>query len=80
MRPCASGIAESCSAFRSTAWSRRKEHRCRDHLALAALLEPGDEVMLERPTYGLLADLARYFGATVRRIERRPEHDFALFA
>jgi aspartate/methionine/tyrosine aminotransferase len=49
-----------------------------NHLALAALLEPGDEVVLERPTYGLLLDLVRYFGATVRRLERRPENDFAL--
>lgn len=49
-----------------------------NHLALASLLEPGDEVVLERPTYGLLLDLLRYFGASVRRIERQPEKDFAL--
>jgi len=49
-----------------------------NHLALASLLEPGDEVVLELPTYGLLLDLLRYFGASVRRIERRPENDFAL--
>jgi aspartate/methionine/tyrosine aminotransferase len=49
-----------------------------NHLALASLLEPGDEVVLEVPTYGLLLDLLRYFNASVRRIERRPQNDFAL--
>jgi aspartate/methionine/tyrosine aminotransferase len=49
-----------------------------NHLALAALLEPGGEVVLEVPTYGLLLDLLRYFRASVRRIERRAENDFAL--
>lgn len=49
-----------------------------NHLAFACLLEPGDEVLLEMPTYGLLLDLARYFGASVRRIERRFEENFAV--
>jgi aspartate/methionine/tyrosine aminotransferase len=49
-----------------------------NHLAFACLLEPGDEVVLETPTYGLLLDLARYFGASVRRVERRLENDFAI--
>jgi aspartate/methionine/tyrosine aminotransferase len=49
-----------------------------NHLAFACLLEPGDEVVLETPTYGLLLDLARYFGASVRRVERRFESDFAI--
>ena len=49
-----------------------------NHLALAALLEPGDEVVLERPAYGLLCDVLHYLGARVRRIERRLENDFAI--
>ncbi len=49
-----------------------------NHLALATCLEPGDEVVIEQPTYGLLLDLAHYLGAQVRRIERRFEHDFAI--
>src|SRR5262245_51966660 len=29
-----------------------------NHLAMAAILEPGEEVLIEQPTYGLLLDLA----------------------
>ncbi len=49
-----------------------------NHLAMAALLEPGDEVVLEEPTYGLLLDVARYLGVQVRRVPRRFEEDFAI--
>ncbi len=49
-----------------------------NHLALAALLDPGDEVLVERPTYSLLLDAARYLGATVRRFDRRFEEGFRV--
>jgi hypothetical protein len=49
-----------------------------NHLAMAALLEPGDEVVIEQPAYGLLLDVLDYLGARARRIERRPENDFAI--
>jgi aspartate/methionine/tyrosine aminotransferase len=49
-----------------------------NHLAMAALLGPGDEVVIERPAYGPLLDVAHYLGARVRRIERRFENDFAI--
>jgi aspartate/methionine/tyrosine aminotransferase len=47
-----------------------------NHLAMATILQPGDEVLLEDPTYGLLADTARYFGAVIRRFPRRREDQF----
>ncbi len=34
-----------------------------NHLALAATIEPGDEVLIEEPTYELLLSTARYLGA-----------------
>ena len=49
-----------------------------NHLALAALFEPGDEVLIEQPTYELLVSTAAYLGASVRRFRRRPERGFAL--
>src|SRR3974390_41804 len=36
-----------------------------NHLAMAATLEPGDDVLVERPTYELLVNLAQYLGANV---------------
>jgi aspartate/methionine/tyrosine aminotransferase len=49
-----------------------------NHLALAALLEPGDEVVIEEPTYGLLLDVAHYLGAKVKRIARSFENNFEI--
>src|SRR5271163_4385328 len=49
-----------------------------NHLAMAALLAPGDEVLIEEPTYGLLLDAALYLGAKVQRFQRRFEEDYAL--
>ncbi|MBA3543996.1 MAG: pyridoxal phosphate-dependent aminotransferase [Chthoniobacterales bacterium] len=49
-----------------------------NHLAMAALIEPGDEVVIEEPTYGLLLDVANYLGARVKRVARRFEDNFDL--
>lgn len=47
-----------------------------NHLAMAAVLNPGDEVLIEHPTYGLLTDLANYLGVRVSRFHRRLENNF----
>lgn len=49
-----------------------------NHLAMAAVLEPGDEVLIEQPVYGPLLDVAQYLRARVKRIPRRFETGFAL--
>jgi aspartate/methionine/tyrosine aminotransferase len=49
-----------------------------NHLALAAVVEPGDEVLVERPSYELLTDTLRYLQADVRRFERRGADAWAL--
>jgi aspartate/methionine/tyrosine aminotransferase len=49
-----------------------------NHLAMAALFEPGDEVLIEQPTYELLLTTAQYLGAAVRRFERRFENGFEI--
>src|ERR671933_769470 len=47
-----------------------------NHLVMAALIEPGDEVLIEKPTYELLIAAAQYLGAEVKRFERDSEHDY----
>jgi aspartate/methionine/tyrosine aminotransferase len=47
-------------------------------LALAALIAPGDEVLIEHPTYEPLLQAARFLGAEIKRFERRSEDGFAL--
>ena len=49
-----------------------------NHLAMAATLAPGDEVLIEQPTYVPLIDLAQYLGARVKRFPRRFEDGFAV--
>ena len=49
-----------------------------NHLAMAALLEPGDEVLIEHPTYELIVSTAQYLGADVKRFHRDPANGFAL--
>ena len=44
-----------------------------NHLAMAAVVNPGDEVLVEQPTYEPLLALARYLGANIRRFPRRFE-------
>ena len=40
-------------------------------LAMAALISPGDEVLVERPTYDPLLGAASFLGAKIKRFERK---------
>jgi aspartate/methionine/tyrosine aminotransferase len=49
-----------------------------NHLAMAAVLNQGDDVLIERPTYDPIIGIAHYLGANVNRLERRFENDFRV--
>ena len=49
-----------------------------NHLAMATLLERGDEVLVEHPVYEPLHALPRFLGAEVRFFERSAEEGYAL--
>jgi aspartate/methionine/tyrosine aminotransferase len=49
-----------------------------NHLAMAAALEYGDEVLIEEPTYEPLLALAEYFGAQVKRFPRSFENGYRI--
>ncbi|MGC2109818.1 MAG: aminotransferase class I/II-fold pyridoxal phosphate-dependent enzyme [Candidatus Korobacteraceae bacterium] len=49
-----------------------------NHLALAATLEPGEEALVEHPTYELLVSTLQYLGVEVRYFERRLGNDFRV--
>jgi aspartate/methionine/tyrosine aminotransferase len=51
-----------------------------NHLAMAALVAPGDEVLVEEPTYELLISTLQYLQARVARFGRRPETAWRLDA
>ena len=47
-------------------------------LAMAALVRPGDEVLIERPTYEPLLGVASFLGATIKRFDRKASDAFRL--
>jgi aspartate/methionine/tyrosine aminotransferase len=49
-----------------------------NHLALAALLSPGDTVLIEEPTYELIVRTLEYLQARVARFDLRLEDGWAL--
>jgi aspartate/methionine/tyrosine aminotransferase len=49
-----------------------------NHLAIAAAIEFGDEVLIEQPTYEPLLALAEYFGARIKRFARPFENAYRV--
>jgi aspartate/methionine/tyrosine aminotransferase len=49
-----------------------------NHLAMAALIRPGDEVLFEQPAYEPMLSLAYYLGAKVKRFSRAFENGFRI--
>jgi len=49
-----------------------------NHLAMAAIIEPGDEVLIEQPAYGPILDVAHYLQASVKRFPRTEENGWAV--
>ena len=49
-----------------------------NHLAMAAILSPGDEVLIEEPTYELVASTASFLGARVVSFPRIAKVDWRL--
>ena len=49
-----------------------------NYLAMGALLGPGDEVLIELPAYEPLVAVARYLGASIRRLQRSFENGFQI--
>ena len=66
------GVAPACVAMPGGGCSFA------NHLAMAAILKAGDEVLVEDPTYELLLSTLDYLGARVRRFARRPQQRYAL--
>lgn len=49
-----------------------------NHLAAAALIKPGDEVLVEQPAYEPLLAVIQYLGAHVKRFSRKFENGFQV--
>jgi len=49
-----------------------------NHLAMAAIMESGDEILIEQPAYGPILDIARYLEANVKRFPRAEENGWIV--
>jgi aspartate/methionine/tyrosine aminotransferase len=49
-----------------------------NYLALAAATDPGDEILVEQPTYDPLLAVAQYLGLEIRRFQRPAQQNFAV--
>src|SRR5258705_7565394 len=49
-----------------------------NHLAMAALIKPGDEVLFEKPTYKPMLSAALHLGVDVKRFPREFEVPFSI--
>ena len=74
--PLADALAEHCQVPSETIVTISGGTSMANHLAMAAAIERGDEVLIEQPTYEPLLALAEYFGANIKRFPRRFENDY----
>ena len=76
--PLVDALAEHCNVSRESVVTISGGTSMANHLAMAAAIEHGDEVLIEQPTYEPLLALARYFGLKIRRFPRRFENDYVI--
>lgn len=75
--PLQAALAAKCNVVRECVVAATGTSMA-NHLVMAALVEPGDEVLIEHPTYELLLSVARYLGAEVKRFMRPAAEGFLL--
>lgn len=76
-RPLVKAIAAKCGVDEDCVVTAQGTSGA-NHLAMAALVEPGDDVLIEHPAYPLLWETAAYLGANVKYFERPAESKFAI--
>src|SRR5437879_1018479 len=76
--PLVDALAEHCHVARENVLTISGGTSMANHLAMAAAIEHGDEVLIEQPTYEPLLALAQYFGAKIKRFPRRAEVNYRI--
>jgi aspartate/methionine/tyrosine aminotransferase len=69
-RPLIEALAAHCKVSPESVVTISGGTSMANHLAMAAALERGDEVLIEEPTYEPILALAQYFGAQIKRFPR----------
>lgn len=76
--PLVDALAEHCRVARENVVTISGGTSMANHLAMAAAIEHGDEILIEQPTYEPLLALAEYFGLKIKRFPRRFENDYVI--
>src|SRR5258705_13443404 len=77
-RPMVDALAAHCQVSPESVVTISGGTSMANHLAMAAAIEHGDEILIEEPTYEPLLALAEYFGARIKRFPRSFENDFRV--
>jgi aspartate/methionine/tyrosine aminotransferase len=77
-RPLIDALATHCQVAPDSVVTISGGTSMANHLAMAAALEHGDEVLIEQPTYEPILAVARYFGAEIKRFSRSFENNFRV--
>lgn len=75
-RPLIEGLAAHCRVTPDAVVTISGGTSMANHLAMAAVLEHGDEVLIEEPTYEPILATAEYFGAQIKRFPRSFENGY----
>src|SRR2546425_543095 len=77
-RPLVAALAAHCQVAPESVVTISGGTSMANHLAMAAAVEHGDEVLIEQPTYEPLLAVAEYFGAKIKRFPRSFENEFRI--
>jgi hypothetical protein len=77
-RPLVEALASHCGVASESVVTISGGTSMANHLAMAAALEHGDEVLIEEPTYDPILAVAEYLGASIKRFPRSFENDFRV--
>ncbi|MDX6384321.1 MAG: hypothetical protein QOK48_1894 [Blastocatellia bacterium] len=77
-RPLIEGLAAHCQVTPDAVVTISGGTSMANHLAMAAVLEHGDEVLIEEPTYEPILAAAEYFGAQIKRFPRSFENGYQI--
>src|SRR6267154_3303500 len=77
-RPLVEALAAHCQVSPESVVTISGGTSMANHLAMAAAIEHGDEVLIEEPTYEPILALAEYFGAQIKRFPRSFENGYRI--
>ena len=77
-QPLVAGLASHCKVAPESVVTVSGGTSMANHLAMAAILEHGDEILIEQPTYDPILAVANYLGAKIKRFPRRFENNYQI--